>query len=295
MDQVFGDVKLFSKTEESVEPSALSEKQIVGLYFSAHWCPPCRGFTPVLASAYQSIVAAGKSFEVVFISWDRSESQFNEYYAEMPWMCLPFSAREDKQRISDEYGVTGIPCLVLLDGTGKLISKEGRDVITKDPKGDQFPWENASASAGDSGPPPVSAGDSSSPQISGQGNCCGLIFSITYILVAGFKGSDGKFCDGYWKTDVNAQLFGQVPSTTQPIFQWLGPDSLFYQSKIQMWMLWTGILGLIPFVLQIVMGMMNVKNSTMSDGFKKISVVVLAINSILGLASFIWFIAGCVW
>ncbi len=47
------------------------------------------------------------------------------------------------------------------------------------------------------------------PQQNGPG-CCGLIFSITYILVAVLKGNENNFCDGYWKTDVNAQLFGQV-------------------------------------------------------------------------------------
>jgi nucleoredoxin len=32
---------------------ALSSKKLVAFYFSAHWCPPCRGFTPVLKKFYE--------------------------------------------------------------------------------------------------------------------------------------------------------------------------------------------------------------------------------------------------
>ena len=32
--------------------TALDGKKAVALYFSAHWCPPCRGFTPELAKNY---------------------------------------------------------------------------------------------------------------------------------------------------------------------------------------------------------------------------------------------------
>ena len=52
----------------------------VGVYFSASWCPPCRQFTPLLASTYQSIRAAGKAFEVVFVSLDRDQASYEEYF-----------------------------------------------------------------------------------------------------------------------------------------------------------------------------------------------------------------------
>jgi nucleoredoxin len=31
---------------------ALSSKKVVLFYFSAHWCPPCRAFTPLLKDFY---------------------------------------------------------------------------------------------------------------------------------------------------------------------------------------------------------------------------------------------------
>lgn len=33
--------------------TALEGKGIVLIYFSAHWCPPCRAFTPVLKDFYE--------------------------------------------------------------------------------------------------------------------------------------------------------------------------------------------------------------------------------------------------
>ena len=38
--------------------------------------------------------------------------------------------------------MSGIPTLVFIDGeTGKLISANGRKIVTDDPKGEQFPWK----------------------------------------------------------------------------------------------------------------------------------------------------------
>ena len=38
---------------------AMAGKQALALYFSAHWCPPCRGFTPQLAEWYKQELKNG--------------------------------------------------------------------------------------------------------------------------------------------------------------------------------------------------------------------------------------------
>jgi len=113
----------------------------VGLYFSAHWCPPCRGFTPMLAEFYKKFKAAGKQFEIVFVSSDRDPKSWNEYFHEMPWLALPYEDRTRKDDLSNKFGVRGIPTLIVFDGaTGAVVQKDARMKVTEDPEGEDFPW-----------------------------------------------------------------------------------------------------------------------------------------------------------
>jgi thiol-disulfide isomerase/thioredoxin len=59
------------------------------IYFSAHWCGGCRGFTPKLAEFYRKYHDK-YDFEIVFCSSDHSQEQMLEYIREfkMPWPCL---------------------------------------------------------------------------------------------------------------------------------------------------------------------------------------------------------------
>merc|ERR1711915_49463 len=68
----------------------------VALYFSAHWCPPCRVFTPKLIEVYNELKERGEVFEVVFISSDEDEDAFKDYYSSMPWLALPFGDKTTK-------------------------------------------------------------------------------------------------------------------------------------------------------------------------------------------------------
>jgi len=135
---LLGDV-LIGKGGEEFPTSSLDGKY-VALYFSAHWCPPCRGFTPALAKAYTSHLH-GKGLEIVFVSSDKGQQEFNEYFGEMPWKALPFSDRDRKASLSKKFKVNGIPTLVILDTDGSTITTDGRSNVDADPEGTEFPWK----------------------------------------------------------------------------------------------------------------------------------------------------------
>jgi len=141
--KIFGSKLL--KGDATVDTAdALSGLDAVGIYFSAHWCPPCRGFTPVLAEKYKVLKEAGKKFEIVFASSDRDEGEFKNYYAEMPWLGLPYSERDLKKKLAAEHNCSGIPYLVILDGnTGKTITTEGRAKVNETNFIEAFPWKPA--------------------------------------------------------------------------------------------------------------------------------------------------------
>jgi len=135
---VFADAKLISSDGSEKKGSDL-RGSVFALYFSAHWCPPCRGFTPQLAEWYKKDLKA-KRLEVVFVSSDRDEAGFKEYFAEQPWLALDFSDRKRKEQLSQCFGVNGIPSLAIVDKDGSIINKDGRAAVSADPTGAEFPW-----------------------------------------------------------------------------------------------------------------------------------------------------------
>ena len=92
-------------------------------YFSAHWCPPCRKFTPKLVDFYARNKSKRDKFEIIFISSDRSANDMLKYMKEtgMKWPGLKYNQRNSAGGVT-KYAGDGIPCLVVVDRKGKVIA-----------------------------------------------------------------------------------------------------------------------------------------------------------------------------
>jgi nucleoredoxin len=101
----------------------LAKKKLIALYFSAHWCGPCRKFTPQLVEFYNRVAPQHPEFEIVFVSNDRSPSAMETYMREtqMPWPAIDFAKLPGKEALK-KYAGESIPCLVLLDNNGAVVS-----------------------------------------------------------------------------------------------------------------------------------------------------------------------------
>uniref|UniRef100_A0A493TZG3 Nucleoredoxin n=1 Tax=Anas platyrhynchos platyrhynchos TaxID=8840 RepID=A0A493TZG3_ANAPP len=97
---------LLRNNGQTLDSSAL-EGSHVGVYFSAHWCPPCRSLTRVLVESYRKIKEAGQKFEILFVSADRSEDSFKQYFSEMPWVAVPYADEARRSRLNRLYGIQG--------------------------------------------------------------------------------------------------------------------------------------------------------------------------------------------
>ncbi|VDD89676.1 unnamed protein product, partial [Enterobius vermicularis] len=113
----------------SADPIYTFQGKIVGVYFSAHWCPPCRQFTPVLKDFYGEVCDSG--FEIVFASFDHSEQEQMAYISEShgDWFYVPFGD-PSIQQAANKLGVSGIPALIIFKANGEIATKNGRSDVT---------------------------------------------------------------------------------------------------------------------------------------------------------------------
>lgn len=113
----------------------VTEKQLTLVDFWASWCGPCMREVPNMKELAKEY--AGKDFQIVGISLDSDEKAWNDAIVnkELDWLQL-----SDLHQWSNEaarlYNVRSIPCLMLVNKDGKIVSKglsfeETKEIIEK--------------------------------------------------------------------------------------------------------------------------------------------------------------------
>ncbi|CAF0809213.1 unnamed protein product [Rotaria sordida] len=130
--------QLLQHNQSGSESNQISTDQLngktVALYFSAHWCPPCRNFTPKLAQIFKELNKEVKDkLDIVFVSCDEDQASFDEYFKEMPWKALPYSDRDRSKTLGEKFDVEGIPALVVLSPTCEKITSDGVEEVRAEP------------------------------------------------------------------------------------------------------------------------------------------------------------------
>ena len=124
-----GDILKGEKGKTEVATTTLDNAPVVALYFSAHWCPPCKMFTGKLRQFYNEINADSKKLEIVWISGDEEEEEFDDYFEEMPWLAMPFEPEDDREEVSEKFDISSIPQLIILNKDGSVKSKTGKKEV----------------------------------------------------------------------------------------------------------------------------------------------------------------------
>lgn len=118
------------QTAEGTEADSQSlEGKLVGIYFSAGWCAPCRAFTPVLTEFYEQ--NKDEAFEIVFVSFDKSNTEKKNYIREagMKWLTMKGAGNRHAKRLAEKFHVDSFPTLVILDPAGNLVTLSGRSDV----------------------------------------------------------------------------------------------------------------------------------------------------------------------
>jgi nucleoredoxin len=130
MAALFAGKTLIRKNGDKVSGDTLGDKKIIVIYFSAHWCPPCRMFTPILAEFYDDATDDKLPLEIVFVSSDKNEEEMLEYMNEShgDWLGVKYGDALAND-LKAKFGISGIPAVVVLAKDGSIITKDGKTAI----------------------------------------------------------------------------------------------------------------------------------------------------------------------
>lgn len=137
----------------SLQPFLAKSPPLLGIFFSASWCPDCTPVTLVLNDLFvndQPQEEEKKVFELVYVSSDRDAEQMKKYVPSPKWGVVPFEHVDERADLKRHFGAcagketaglgmkaedrkSGLPTLIVLDSkTGNILTRDGVEDIMGD-------------------------------------------------------------------------------------------------------------------------------------------------------------------
>jgi peroxiredoxin len=101
----------------AVSLSALRGKRVL-INFWASWCPPCLEETPALIAAYNELRQRDPDIEFIGVGTNDDAENLRKFAENnrIPYLVV----NDSDSRVSDAYGVLGMPTTVFVDSSGVI-------------------------------------------------------------------------------------------------------------------------------------------------------------------------------
>ena len=135
-------VKIFNHVgEEKSLNEIMNGKELLAVYFGAHWVPPCRIFKDDMAKFCQSATAVGK-LATIFVSYDGKKEAFDAHREKLPndWYHIKLEDESSIASVSSALEADDLPHVAILRPNMSVVGNDGggprldaRATIAEDP------------------------------------------------------------------------------------------------------------------------------------------------------------------
>lgn len=145
IQDLFGPILVDAHGRQVAVEEVLAGGKYIGIYVGAEWASTCAPFVANLKRVHDKVNEKSMLpvLEVVYVSADKTQEQFDGFMRECPWVAVPFSELKLRKKIMSIYKAATLPKFILLSPSGKVLTDDEKWVAV-DVQGAKFPWEGPS-------------------------------------------------------------------------------------------------------------------------------------------------------